>query len=155
MDRAGSAQYHLPECWMPEARPPDQDYQVLYNPHIDRHDVLYEGRPVQPYQGLQRPALHPDEVVRYNHKRPDPPPPDASYAWAMSPVRRRLFGTLDKLEAIPGYKVKLSKEEFHRDINECGFVSALSQPIQPPHLIRQRRATTDHNGTNGNERTKR
>ena len=33
-------------------------------------------------------------------------------------------GTLDKLEAIPGYKVKLSKEEFHRDINECGFAMA-------------------------------
>jgi pyrimidine-nucleoside phosphorylase len=33
-------------------------------------------------------------------------------------------GTLDKLEAIPGYKVKLSKEEFHRVINECGFAMA-------------------------------
>ncbi len=33
-------------------------------------------------------------------------------------------GTLDKLEAIPGYNVKLSKEEFHRVINECGFAMA-------------------------------
>ena len=33
-------------------------------------------------------------------------------------------GTLDKLEAIPGYNVRLSKEEFHRVINECGFAMA-------------------------------
>ncbi len=33
-------------------------------------------------------------------------------------------GTLDKLEAIPGYNVKLSKEEFHRVIDECGFAMA-------------------------------
>ena len=30
-------------------------------------------------------------------------------------------GTLDKLEAIPGYNVKLSTEEFHRVIEKCGF----------------------------------
>lgn len=33
-------------------------------------------------------------------------------------------GTLDKLEAIPGYSVRLSKEEFHRVIKECGFAMA-------------------------------
>ena len=33
-------------------------------------------------------------------------------------------GTLDKLEAIPGYNVRLSKEEFHRIINECGYAMA-------------------------------
>ena len=33
-------------------------------------------------------------------------------------------GTLDKLEAIPGYNVKLSKDEFHRVIDECGFAMA-------------------------------
>ncbi len=33
-------------------------------------------------------------------------------------------GTLDKLEAIRGYNVRLSKEEFHRIINECGFAMA-------------------------------
>jgi len=33
-------------------------------------------------------------------------------------------GTLDKLEAIPGYNVKLSKEEFRRIIKECGFAMA-------------------------------
>ncbi len=33
-------------------------------------------------------------------------------------------GTLDKLEAIPGYNVRLSTEEFHRVINECGFAMA-------------------------------
>lgn len=33
-------------------------------------------------------------------------------------------GTLDKLEAIPGYNVKLSKEEFRRIIGECGFAMA-------------------------------
>lgn len=30
-------------------------------------------------------------------------------------------GTLDKLEAIPGYSVKLPTEEFHRVIEKCGF----------------------------------
>jgi pyrimidine-nucleoside phosphorylase len=30
-------------------------------------------------------------------------------------------GTLDKLEAIPGYNVNLSADEFHRVIDECGF----------------------------------
>lgn len=33
-------------------------------------------------------------------------------------------GTLDKLEAIPGYNVRLSKDEFHRVINECGVAMA-------------------------------
>lgn len=33
-------------------------------------------------------------------------------------------GTLDKLEAIPGYNVKLPKEEFRRIINECGYAMA-------------------------------
>lgn len=33
-------------------------------------------------------------------------------------------GTLDKLEAIPGYRVNLSAEEFHRVIEECGFAMA-------------------------------
>ncbi len=33
-------------------------------------------------------------------------------------------GTLDKLEAIPGYNVKLSKDEFHRVIDACGFAMA-------------------------------
>lgn len=30
-------------------------------------------------------------------------------------------GTLDKLEAIPGYNVKLTTDEFHRVIDKCGF----------------------------------
>ncbi|NOT47254.1 MAG: thymidine phosphorylase [Acidobacteria bacterium] len=30
-------------------------------------------------------------------------------------------GTLDKLEAIPGYNVKLTTEEFHNVIEKCGF----------------------------------
>ncbi len=33
-------------------------------------------------------------------------------------------GTLDKLEAIPGYNVKLSTDEFHRVIEKCGFAMA-------------------------------
>lgn len=33
-------------------------------------------------------------------------------------------GTLDKLEAIPGYTVDLSSEEFHRVIDKCGFAMA-------------------------------
>lgn len=33
-------------------------------------------------------------------------------------------GTLDKLESIPGYNVNLSKEEFYRVIDECGFAMA-------------------------------
>src|SRR6478672_902171 len=33
-------------------------------------------------------------------------------------------GTLDKLESISGYNVKLSAEEFHRVIKECGFALA-------------------------------
>ncbi|MEO7673914.1 MAG: thymidine phosphorylase [Pyrinomonadaceae bacterium] len=33
-------------------------------------------------------------------------------------------GTLDKLEAIPGYNVRLTKEEFHRVIDQCGFAMA-------------------------------
>jgi pyrimidine-nucleoside phosphorylase len=33
-------------------------------------------------------------------------------------------GTLDKLEAIPGYNVNLSTEEFHRVIDRCGFAMA-------------------------------
>lgn len=33
-------------------------------------------------------------------------------------------GTLDKLEAIPGYNVNLTKEEFHRVIAKCGFAMA-------------------------------
>jgi pyrimidine-nucleoside phosphorylase len=33
-------------------------------------------------------------------------------------------GTLDKLEAIPGYNVDLSTAEFHRIIDECGFAMA-------------------------------
>lgn len=33
-------------------------------------------------------------------------------------------GTLDKLEAIPGYNVKLATEEFHRVIDTCGFAMA-------------------------------
>lgn len=30
-------------------------------------------------------------------------------------------GTLDKLEAIPGYRVKLPKQEFRRIVRECGY----------------------------------
>ncbi len=33
-------------------------------------------------------------------------------------------GTLDKLESIPGYNVKLSKEQFHDTIEKCGFALA-------------------------------
>lgn len=33
-------------------------------------------------------------------------------------------GTLDKLESIPGYRVDLSTDEFHRVISECGFAMA-------------------------------
>ncbi|MGD9561641.1 MAG: thymidine phosphorylase [Pyrinomonadaceae bacterium] len=33
-------------------------------------------------------------------------------------------GTLDKLESIPGYRVNLSADEFHRVIDECGFAMA-------------------------------
>ncbi len=33
-------------------------------------------------------------------------------------------GTLDKLESIPGYRVNLSTDEFHRVIDECGFAMA-------------------------------
>jgi pyrimidine-nucleoside phosphorylase len=33
-------------------------------------------------------------------------------------------GTLDKLESIPGYNVKLTKEEFHSVIEKCGFAMA-------------------------------
>ena len=33
-------------------------------------------------------------------------------------------GTLDKLESIPGYNVNLSKNEFHRVIDKCGFAMA-------------------------------
>lgn len=33
-------------------------------------------------------------------------------------------GTLDKLEAIPGYNVKLSTDEFRSIINKCGFAMA-------------------------------
>jgi pyrimidine-nucleoside phosphorylase len=33
-------------------------------------------------------------------------------------------GTLDKLEAIPGYNVKLTKSEFHSAIEKCGFAMA-------------------------------
>ena len=33
-------------------------------------------------------------------------------------------GTLDKLEAIPGYNVNLSAEEFHRIIDKCGYAMA-------------------------------
>jgi pyrimidine-nucleoside phosphorylase len=33
-------------------------------------------------------------------------------------------GTLDKLESIPGYSVKLSKEQFHSVIDKCGFAMA-------------------------------
>src|SRR5215213_8528960 len=33
-------------------------------------------------------------------------------------------GTLDKLESIPGYNVKLSKDEFHSVIETCGFAMA-------------------------------
>jgi pyrimidine-nucleoside phosphorylase len=33
-------------------------------------------------------------------------------------------GTLDKLEAIPGYRVNLSADEFYRVIDKCGFAMA-------------------------------
>lgn len=33
-------------------------------------------------------------------------------------------GTLDKLESIPGYNVKLSKDQFHSVIEKCGFAMA-------------------------------
>jgi pyrimidine-nucleoside phosphorylase len=33
-------------------------------------------------------------------------------------------GTLDKLESIPGYNVKLTKDEFHSVIEKCGFAMA-------------------------------
>jgi pyrimidine-nucleoside phosphorylase len=33
-------------------------------------------------------------------------------------------GTLDKLESIPGFKVNLTSEEFHRVIRECGYAMA-------------------------------
>lgn len=33
-------------------------------------------------------------------------------------------GTLDKLEAIPGYRVNLTKSEFYRVIDQCGFAMA-------------------------------
>jgi len=33
-------------------------------------------------------------------------------------------GTLDKLESIPGYNVKLSTDEFRRIVDECGFAMA-------------------------------
>lgn len=33
-------------------------------------------------------------------------------------------GTLDKLESIPGYNVKLTTDEFHRVIDRCGFAMA-------------------------------
>ena len=33
-------------------------------------------------------------------------------------------GTLDKLESIPGYNVKLSKEDFHSVVDKCGFAMA-------------------------------
>jgi pyrimidine-nucleoside phosphorylase len=33
-------------------------------------------------------------------------------------------GTLDKLESIPGYNVKLTKDEFHSVIDKCGFAMA-------------------------------
>ena len=33
-------------------------------------------------------------------------------------------GTLDKLESIPGYNVRLSKDEFHSVIEKCGFAMA-------------------------------
>lgn len=33
-------------------------------------------------------------------------------------------GTLDKLESIPGYNVKLTKNEFHSVVHKCGFAMA-------------------------------
>jgi pyrimidine-nucleoside phosphorylase len=33
-------------------------------------------------------------------------------------------GTLDKLESIPGYNVKLTKKEFHSVVEKCGFAMA-------------------------------
>ncbi len=33
-------------------------------------------------------------------------------------------GTLDKLEAIPGFNVRLSKQEFHSVIDDCGYAMA-------------------------------
>lgn len=41
-------------------------------------------------------------------------------------------GTLDKLESIPGYRVELEREEFHRIIAKCGFaMSGQTKDIAP------------------------
>ena len=41
-------------------------------------------------------------------------------------------GTLDKLESIPGYRVELEGEEFHRIISDCGFaMSGQTKDIAP------------------------